>query len=138
MFVGVLQGDGDGACLLTGGGEALKHTAGDQQNRRDNTRLAIGRQATDCEGCKAHQEEGEHQDESAAVTVTEGPNNHGAKGSHNVGDAHNHHGLEDADGGGVFGEEDAVEYDCRGGAVDGEVVVFEGGAYPAGEGGSSW
>ena len=26
---------------------------------------------------------------------------------------------------------------ARGGAVDGEVVVFEGGAYPAGEGGSS-
>ena len=134
----MLQGDGDGACLLTGGGEALKHAAGNQQSGGEDTRLAVGRQATNREGCKAHQEEREHQDESAAVTVTEGPNNHGTEGAHNVGDAHNHHGFEDADGCGVFWEEDAVEHDCGGGAVDGEVVVFEGGAYPAGEGGSSW
>ena len=116
----------------------MNHAADDQQGGGEDTRLAVGRQATDCEGGKAHQEEREHQDESAAVAVTEGSNDHGAEGTHNVGNAHNHHGLEDADGGGVFGEEDAVEHDCGGGAVDGEVVVFEGGAYPAGEGGSSW
>ena len=138
MFVGVLQGDGDGACLFTGGGEALKHTAGHQQDGGQNARLAVGWQAADGEGGAAHQEEGEHEDESAAVAVTEGANDHGAEGAHDVGDAHNDHGFEDADGGGVLGEEDAVEYDGGGGAVDGEVVVFEGGAYPAGECGSSW
>ena len=138
VLVGVLQRNGDGACLLAGGGKALKHTAGHQQDGCKNTRLAIGRQAADGKGRATHQEEREHQDESAAVTVTEGADDHSAEGTHDVGNTHNDHGLEDADGGGVLGEKDAVEHNCGGGAVDGEVVVFEGGAYPAGEGSSSW
>ena len=110
MLVGVLQGDGDGACLLTGGREALKHTAGHQQDGCKDTRLAVGRQAADGKSRATHQEEREHQNESAAVTVTEGADDHSAEGTHDVGNTHNDHGLEDADGGGVLGEEDAVEH----------------------------
>ncbi len=85
---------------------------------------------------KSHQEERGHQDESAAVAVTEGSNDHVAPKDTGVSTTPTTTmDLRMPMAAVSSGEEDAVEHDCGSGAVNGE--SYSGADYPANEGSSS-
>jgi hypothetical protein len=113
--------------------EALDQSEQDQGERSDDSRLGVGREHADQGGGDPHQDEAEHQQPLAADPVAEMAE-HDA--SHRPRHEAERVGGEGEQGAGQrieFGEEELVEDERRGRAVEEEIVPFDGRADQAGE-----
>jgi hypothetical protein len=117
--------------------EALDQAEDHEQHRGENTDLCVARQQTDRDRRRAHPDEAVDQHRLAADLVTEVTEHDSAD---RPGEEPGREGAERGDRAGQAreaGEEERVEHQRGGGAVEEEVVPFHGGADEAGEDHSS-
>src|SRR5699024_12431987 len=69
----MLDGEENGATPLAAGGDPLKDPQEDEEDRSGDTDTRVGGQHPDEGGCHAHEDEGEHEDQAAPITVAEVP-----------------------------------------------------------------
>ncbi len=124
------RGSGD----FGAGAEPLDETEEDEQDRREQTDLLIGRQEADEGGRHSHQGDGDVEDFLASDAVAEPSEVPCPDGPGDVSDAVDGHRGHDGDAGVAFGEEELREYEGRGQRIQLEVHELEGRSEPAGHG----
>ncbi len=134
----VLQGHGVGTGLLSGRREPLQKAENDQQDRRKDTDLGVGRQDADENRGQTHQEQGEDEHRPAAETVPEVPQDDGADRPGDVGDPEGRKRGKPCRLRVGRGKEELRKDECRSRPVQEEVVVLDGTSDPAGESGLLW
>src|SRR5512133_1495563 len=112
--------------------DALGDAQGDQDDRGPDADGVIGRHQPDEEGGDAHDEQRQHQHGLAADAVAEVAEDDPAQGAGREADAVGGQGQQRARGRLHLGEEQLVEDQRGGGAVEEEVVPLDGGADEAG------
>jgi hypothetical protein len=123
------------AGLFGAGAEALGRAAHAQQDRGEQADLVEGGKQADGQGCAAHQEQRDHEDPLAAEAVAEVGEEDAAERTEQEADGEGGEAGDQRSCGGDVGEEQFAEDKRGGGAVDDEVIQFEGGADEAGDGG---
>ena len=123
-----LQGHQHRAAPLPAEAEALQEPQGDQQDRRPDPDHGVRRQQADRERGDAHQQQRDHQDVLAAELVAVVPEDHAAERPGDEPDRVRREGQQRADQRVEAREEQLVEDQRRGRAVDEEVVPLQRGA----------
>src|ERR1019366_2753104 len=131
----VLERHRIGAGLLAGGRKPLQQAQQHEQDGRRDTDLAVRGKRADEKGRKAHQEQGEGEDPLASELVADVAHEEGADRPRDVADAEGRERGDRAELGVDRGKEDLCEYERGSGAVDEEIVVLDGAADPARQGG---
>src|SRR4029453_17504097 len=129
---GVLDRHQHGPAPLAAHPDALGDAQGDQDDRGPDADGVIGRQQADEEGGDTHDEQRQHQHGLAADAVAEVAEDDAAQGPGREADAVGGQGQQRARGRLHLGEEQLVEHQRGGGAVEEEVVPLDGGADEAG------
>ncbi len=113
--------------------EALDDAKDDQSNGRPYADAVVARHDPDQDGCEAHHHEAPHQQFLAADAVAEMAEDDAAERPRDEADGVGGEGEQGADQRVERGEEQLVEDEGGGGAVEEEVVPLDGGADQAGE-----
>ncbi|MCY1424732.1 hypothetical protein D9M71_404940 [compost metagenome] len=135
---GVLGEEGRRAGVFPRGGEALHQADQEQQQRRQHARLGVGRQQCDAESGAGHDEDGQGQGVTSAVTITDMAPDDAADGADDEGDREHREGGQKAGGLVGGGEEHDCDHGCQvavGGIVEPlDEVAHEAGGRRAAEG----
>jgi hypothetical protein len=122
-----------GAAPFTTEPDPLDDPQRDQKNGRPDADLLVGGQQADGESAQAHDDQRDEEHRLAAQLVAEKAEECATEGPGEEADGGAAKGGQRAQEGVIGGEEQFVEDQRRGGAVDEEVIPLDDGAYRAGE-----
>jgi hypothetical protein len=121
-----------GATPFAADGEALDEAEKDERDRGPNADLRVGREEADEGGGKAHQDEAQHQEALPADAIAEMAEDDAADRPRHEAQRIGGEGEEGAGQRLVLREEELVEHERGGRAVEEEIIPFDGGADEAG------